>query len=120
MNNKGQTLIIFVIVLPVLLLFTAFFIDLSLVSLNHNKIDGSIRDNLEIILKDNIKDENKIKKVFQENKINISKITITDNEIEIDVNQQIDSLFGNIVKFKIYRIEETYIGNYQTNKINVR
>lgn len=120
MNNKGQTLIIFVLVLPVLLLFVAFFIDLSMVSLNRNKVDGVIRDNLEVILKDNIKDEERIKKIFTENNVSIWKIKIDDNEIEIIVDQDINSLFGNLVKFKFYKIQETYVGNYKTLEISVR
>lgn len=117
MNNKGQSLITFILILPVLLLIVAFIIDLSIVSLNRNKIDGVIRDNLEVILDKDIKDVNKINDIFKENEVNIDSITIYDDEIMIVVHQKIDSLFGGIIKLKIYEINNSYVGNYQTKII---
>ena len=117
MNNKGQTLIIFVLILPVLLLFIAFFIDLSIVSLNKNKINNAIKDNLEVILAKEIRDSDKIENIFLENNILIDEIIINDQEIKIVAKYQIDSLFGNILKLNMYKINKTYIGYYADKKI---
>ena len=58
MNNRGQSLIMFVLLLPVITLLIAFVIDSSLSLMEKNKLDGIITSNMnEALIKEN-KDEN--------------------------------------------------------------
>lgn len=44
MNNKGQTLIFFVVILPILLLVLMFIIDLSTMNYEKNKLDNLAKE----------------------------------------------------------------------------
>ena len=80
MNNKGQTLILFLLIIPIITGFLAFFVDISMVTYEKNKIDGIIMNNLDVILEKNIRDIDKIKNVFLENKLVVNNIVV-DNDI---------------------------------------
>ena len=43
MNNKGQTLIAFVIILPIFILFLAFIVDTGLLLKEKSKLNGSTK-----------------------------------------------------------------------------
>lgn len=47
MNNKGQTLIFFVVILPVLLIIFMFIIDLSIMNYEKNKLDNLAKECME-------------------------------------------------------------------------
>ena len=56
MNNKGQSLIMFVLVLPLIVMVIAFVIDSSLIIFEKNRLDGIITSNMEEALKNDWKD----------------------------------------------------------------
>lgn len=56
MNNKGQTLIFFIVILPILLLTLMFIIDLSNMNYEKNKLDNLAKEVIEYKL-DGKKDE---------------------------------------------------------------
>ena len=60
MNNKGQSLITFVLILPLIVMFIAFFIDSSLSIIEKNKLDGIVYDNMKVALNKEIRDIDKI------------------------------------------------------------
>ena len=57
MNNKGQVLIIFVIMLPIFLMVLALVVDLGLLSIEKRKIDNNAYDAVEYYLKNNDKEK---------------------------------------------------------------
>ena len=61
MNNKGQTLVVFVIILPIILIMLTLVIDLGLLYIEKRNIDNNVYDSvlyyLENIEEDNIKDK---------------------------------------------------------------
>ena len=56
MNKKGQSLIVFVLILPIIIFFIAFFINSMIMFMENNRLNGIIKDNMEIILNKNIRD----------------------------------------------------------------
>lgn len=97
MNNKGQTLIFFVVILPILLLVFMFFIDLSSMNYEKNKldnlakecisymIDGKSEDSIEELIKlsdDNIEYEIYSNKIILKKEYNPIFLTINSNEIK--------------------------------------
>ena len=118
MNNKGQSLVTFVLILPLLVLFMAFVIDSLLSIKEKNKLDGIIQNNLEIALNKNITNEDRIIQAIKENDKDISVITeINDIVIKIKGNEKKKNIFGNLVKLDWYNLEVIYCGNYESKKI---
>ena len=119
MDNKGQSLIIFVIVLPIIAMFMVLLIDVTNYELNHNHIKNTINDNLKVIVKDEIKDEEKIKSIIKSN-IDNSDVSVIINEennnIEINVSYKHKSFSRKIISNEP-TVNYHYCGNYETKEI---
>ena len=115
MNNKGQSLVTFVLMLPLIIMFLALLINSGVAYYNKTKIKGSIESNLEIILKNDIKDINKIRNVIAKNLPNDEiDIKIFDNKINLNVKTKDSYLLDNFVTSNS-EYEYNYCGNYATN-----
>jgi len=112
MNNKGQTLIIFVFILPVILGFSCLVIDVAVLFNTKASLDNINEIALEYgvsnISSINIKD--KVEKIILENDsdIVIENIEIKQEEIIISLRKKIDSFFGNIFDFDFYNVKSFY------------
>ena len=117
MNNKGQTLVIFVIMLPVLILIFTLIVDYGLLSIEKRKISNNTYDALEYYL-DNITDTNikeKTIKLLKNNLKNIEISIIDNNElIEIEVKSDYKSLYNT---FTHSSISIKYKGNKNSKEI---
>jgi len=116
MNNIGQALVIFVVILPILLIIFTLIIDLGFLYLEKKNISNNVIDSLEYYL-DNITEENKnikVKKILNENIKNVENITINDtnNYIEISVFKTRKSIYSIITSSTDINI------SYKGNKIN--
>lgn len=114
MNKNGQTLIMFVILLPIIILFVIYIIVASNNYLERNHLSLMIKDNLKIILDKDIRDIDKMKEKFKEDDNNI-QIDYSDNNVKITVRSLKKGLFDNI--YKIPEIEVNICGNYETKEI---
>ena len=118
MNNKGQTLVTFIIILPILLIILTLVVDLGFIYIEKRNIDNSVYDAinyyLENINKENI--ENKTKKLLNKNIDNIDKLTIRekDDYIEITVFKEIKNVYSVI---KGTEINITYKGIKESKEI---
>lgn len=117
MNKRGQTLILFVLLLPIIASFLAFFIDLSLVKYEKNKIDSIILSNLEIIVDNEITDLERIQSIYRENGLKVADVYLSGDEIVVEVEKEIKSIFGKILNFDLYEIDCNYKGNYQNKEV---
>lgn len=124
LNNKGQTLVAFIILLPVLIMVFALIIDLGLLSIEKRKIDNEIKSTITYGLK-NIESDNldlKLRKLILKNIDNINnediKIRIENNYIKISLSVERKSIFKIIGKEK-YDINSSYIGIVDNNKIKI-
>ncbi len=113
MNNKGQVLVIFVILLPIFFMIFTFIIDLGLLSIEKRKCDNNTYDAIEYYLDSNDKD--KTIKLIENNieDINID-ISDTDSYVEISVSKEYKGIYNIIYDNEI---KITYIGNKETKKI---
>ena len=118
MNKKGQSLVSFVLMLPIIIFFLAFFIDSMMAVMAKEKLEGMIKSNLDVVLKDNIRDTAKIKKVLEENDQNVKMDIKVENDIlMISASSAKKNLFGNIFKINIVPMKVNYCGNYLTREI---
>ena len=118
MNNRGQSLIMFVLLLPVIALLMAFVIDSSLSLMEKNRLDGIITSNIKEALDKNIKDEKLITSAIQKNeKMNVL-VSIIDDELKIVASSKKQSVFGKLLDFDYYKLEFNYCANYIDKKID--
>ena len=116
MNNKGQSLIIFVILLPVILLFIAYILVSAYNFYEKNKIALTIRDNLKIMIKNSDQDVSKLEEVIKNNIDDaVIYISLVDNDIKVLVETNRKGFFDNL--YKNSKIKVGYCGNYVNHKI---
>lgn len=110
MNNKGQVLIIFVIILPILLIIFGFVVDLGLFALEKRKINNNTYDAVEYYL-ENIDNEE-----IKEKTIKLIESNLKDIEIDIIDNDE----YIEIIVIKKYKSLYTVISNNQNIKITYK
>ena len=120
LNNKGQSLILFVMFLPIMLLILILIIDIGkIVVLKHE-----LNNIADIVLNyglDNIEDENVIDNmnsllVANKNDIDKFNISIDNDRIYIDISENVDGMFSNFIDISIYRVNVSYVGYIENNK----
>jgi len=118
LNSKGQSLVVFVVLLPILLLFMAFIFELGNITYLKNKYENEIKSTIEYGLKHQ-EDENlesKLNRLLDENLEGNKEISITENSIEIHVTHNPNGIYSELFK-KQFEINLTYIGQFDTSKI---
>jgi len=117
MDKKGQTLIIFVILIPIILTMLAMIVDVGMLSLEHQKVRGVIESGIKEYFEK--KEESEIKKILEWNEIPTDhlNITVSESTIEVSVHYQIDSLFGKIININQYDIEVIRVGKIENNQV---
>lgn len=106
MNNKGQILVLFLLLMPVIIIFICFVIDSSIMYYEKNKLD-SINNDILISIKDKNVKESEIKRLINLNDddIKINRITIDKDKIIIEDEKEIDSIFGKFINKDSYLIK---------------
>ena len=116
MNNKGQSLVLFVLILPIIVLVFAFVFNMGLQYANKIKVTGVIESNLKIILEKKIMDIDKINLAIKENIDSENEIKLIDNKIYIRVKVDETSVFSRVLPFNNIK-DYYYCGNYDNKKI---
>ena len=117
LNNKGQSLVVFVILLPILLLFMAFIFELGNITYLKNKYENEIKSTIEYGLKHQ-EDENlesKLNRLLDENLEGNKEINITESSIEIHITHNPNGIYSELFKQQ-FEINLTYIGQFDTGK----
>ena len=119
-NNKGQTLVIFVLVLPILLLLIALIWEIGNLQITINKYETAIKDTIEYGL--NHQEENNLALILT----NLLKANVKgdinieiNNYIKINVKQKYNALYNSIFNNK-FDIDLTYIGYKENNQIIIK
>ena len=110
MNNKGQTLVLFVLILPIIIFIMLLVIDVSNMVITKQELNNInkmvLNYGLDIIEEENI--ENKLEDMINKNiSTNEHTIKIDDGTIEIGLKKEIK---GIITKKKIYEVKSVYKG----------
>ncbi len=116
MNNKGQTLVLFIFLIPIILFVSAFIIDTGIIYYETNKLNNLNKNVLKYGLDNN--EEEKIRELIFTNDKNITnyKIIIDNNILSIILEKEIDSIFGKIIGINSYNINSYYTGYKEENK----
>ena len=110
-NNKGQSLIVFVLLLPLLALLIGIVADLGNLEITKKNYEDNIKSTIKYGLK-HLDDENinqKLNNLLDTNINANTSLTIQNESIKISVKDKQKSLFNDVLK-KTYDIDITYIG----------
>ena len=117
MNNKGQTLVIFVIILPIILIILTLIVDLGFMYIEKRNIENNVYDSVEYYL-ENIDEDDidvKVNKLLNKNIKDIDELIIDDKEdyVEIKLSKERKSIYSIITND--IKISVNYKG-YKENK----
>lgn len=101
-NKKGQALVEFVMLLPIVIMILFIIIDFAFVFYNKNHLEGVLND--VVLLVENKKSDDEIKDVINNDAISYN-IKFSDNIATIELQEKIDF----ITPFSDYFFPEKYI-----------
>lgn len=117
MNNKGQSLVLFILLLPLIFIVIALILEVGFLYINKKQIDSEIRYALKNSIKTDTRDEFKIQNIIKEN---------LGNDIKVDVKNSNERLVIEVTKKhkfliikKDYNIKIKYYGYLINDKIAI-
>ena len=121
MDSKGQTLIIFVLILPILLLLFALIWEVGNLGFTINKYETEIEDTIKYGL-NHLDDENLEEVLTNLLKANLDgkiSVEINNQAIKVNVKQKYDAMFNNLLNHK-FDIDLTYNGYIENKKLIIQ
>ena len=122
LNNKGQSLVLFIIIIPIILGIMAIVIDIGNIIYENQELDNINRIVLDYGL-DSITDRNIIdnmKNLAYINKDNIDvDIKFIDNEFYIESSYYVKGIFSNIFNIEGYLVKSKYKGYIGDDNKNI-
>ena len=120
LNNKGQSLILFILMFPVLILIFILVIDIGNVivlkqeldNINNVVLDYGL-DNLDMVDLDK-KLDNLVK--LNNNEIDSVNILIEEDKIYIKLVENIDGMFSQFIDFSIFNVKSSFVGYIDNNE----
>ena len=107
MNNKGQTLVLFVILLPIFLMIFAYVFDTCYMSVENRKLTDIAEDSVRYLVVDK-KDSSLVKEVIYKNDSDVKIVSVLGNNVHL--KKDIKPVFGRIVGFDKYSLEVNITG----------
>ena len=119
MNNKGQTLVIFIIMMPIILLIFTLVIDLGYVSKEKIKIDSTLRVIIRNVLEKETFSKEMVDDLIEKNELTYDnyKYSYENGLLKINITKNIKSILGKIINTDIYKIEIKLTGYIENDKI---
>ena len=118
LNNKGQTLVIFVIFIPLFIGMMALVFDIGNVIYEHSEVESINKIIIDYGL-DNMDDNNVIEEMRELaviNKKNINtNIKFNDMEFLVESTSYVKGVFSNIFRTKVYLVKSRYKGYIDSN-----
>ncbi len=112
MNNKGQSLVLFVIFIPLIIIMFVFVTDASRLYYEKNKLD-----NINSLIIENYFDKNdsEIERLIRKNDNDITNIEIDRKNNTIKLTKNIDVIIMGVLNKNRYEINSIY--QYKENKL---
>lgn len=120
LNNKGQSLILFVLVLPILLLILVLVIDIGRVIVRKQELDNinkiALNYGLDKINEFNLEDIVLDTVNLNDNNIDDIYFLLEDDKIYLNLYDNVDTYLANIIKISLFKVESSYVGYIDNNK----
>lgn len=113
LNNKGQTLVMFIILLPILLFVLTLVYDVGNAIYEKDRLSNTNYMVVEYALRNSLVSEDELVELINKNDDDISDITITmiDNSVTIALSKDIKGVFGKMFGFNLTSVRSEYRGN---------
>lgn len=119
MNNKGQSLVLFILMIPILVGIMALVIDVGKVYSYKEKQENILEFMIEYGL-DDVKDEDRKEKMGALLAFNLEadtyQVRIENDEIYIMTKGQVKGIFSSMLGFLKFDVETEFHGFYQDGK----
>lgn len=120
MDNKGQSLVIFVLLLPIIFIILSIIWELGNMQFQISQYESTIKDTIKYGLNhqnlENLKE--KLDNLMSKNTDGNYQIEIKNEIIKINLKTNYQSIYSEILHFS--NIDITYIGYKENNKIIIK
>lgn len=118
-NNKGQSLVMFVLIIPIFLFILTLVYDVGNAIYEKDRLSNTNYLTIEYGL-DNIGTvtEKDLKELIEQNITNLKRayVTIEDNQIEIKIEKEVKGIIGKLFNFNLVEIKSYYKGKIINDK----
>lgn len=118
-NNKGQSLVMFVLIIPIFLLILTLVYDVGNAIYEKDRLSNTNYLTIEYGLNNiDTVTENDLKYLIEQNTSNLKYIyvTIEENQIEIKMEKDAKSIIGKMFNFNLVKIISHYKGKIINNQ----
>ena len=123
LNNKGQSLVLSIVLLPILLLVIVLVVDVGTIMTSKqdlNNINYMMVDyGLSNLGKENLEEEIRKYIVLNDSEIDNMDIRVVDNEVYINMKKTEKSLIAHIFNIKDFEIVSEYKGTIINDKKSI-
>ena len=118
LNNKGQSLVLFIMIIPILLLIMVFVYDMGMLLYEKDRLSNTVNMAVDYSLDNKEVSDEEIKELIDRNiteEVEV-KIDRNDDSIEIEVSEEVSFIFSNLFDFDFTKIVVKYEGKIVDNK----
>lgn len=121
MNHKGQVLVAFILLLPLLLMAVALIIDTGLLYIEKRRLNHVVSDTVEYGMEKNGVEEDTLKNLLSKNieQEFVTQIDMDENKIKLCVSYDKKSVFAFLFKRDSYEIKSCYKGIRTSDTIKI-
>lgn len=121
LNNKGQTLVLFVMLLPIMLLVMVLVFDIGKSIVEKQRLDNIsfmiVSYGIEHSGDDNIEDTLKELVTLNYKDATDVEVLVKDDYVSVSLSGKVKGVFGNLVGKSFFEVRSYYIGNINDKKI---
>ena len=123
LNNKGQTLTLFVIFVPVIIMIGIVMTDISYAKYQERKLDNINKEVVKYGLKHINEDpyEEMVNLIYKnDSDVDSYDISIDENKIRVELKRSSSSFFGKIIGKDIFNEQSIFNGTIEEDKISIK
>lgn len=121
LNNRGQVLVLFIVMFPIIFFLIAFFLENMIITGEKNKLNNLNQIVIEYTYQnmDNVGVYDGVLDLVLRNDMDvvIEKFEISDDKIDITLRKNTSSIFGKIVGIRAYEIKSDYNAAIDDEKV---
>ena len=124
MDRKGQVLVGFLLLLPLLLILFVFVIDIGFMKVEERKLENTVKEAIAYGLKQESPEEGvqqQVETMIRKNIDNIEFLdtVVTNGNIQVHLSTRQKNVFGIILNQRMYKIEKRYQGYLENETIKI-
>lgn len=117
MNKKGQVLVVFIAILPIIILLFAYIFDTAYMEGEKKSLDSVAKTSVEYL--DKGYEINLVEKYIKDSDKKIIIKEIDSDNLSVVLEKKIDSYFGKILGLDEYLVKSSMKGKINNNKLLV-